>query len=306
MDIHWERSYPYYKLDSKQLKDIFTVFKHKEIFDVKLIEIGCRNSNFILRTKTATFLLRVTSQDSAMIVNELALNQELAKIIKIPKLLDYSLKNKRYFILYEFIKGVNFSHFLCQEEIREEHIIQVGESLAKIHSFQTRLKIQEFDLPPFSSWFKLFLSNKKTQRLIGEKRIKMIEDFIANNQNLLNEIEIYKSFIHSDFRPANMILASSDDIYIVDWEYSTNGHSLADVGQFFRYRDCFSKQDKILFAKAYNTYAETKLPDNWYLLGRLRDLINPLQLIGNVEKKLQQEKDLLEVIDDIIADFSQN
>lgn len=303
MDIYWERSCPYFNLDKSQIKEIFTIFQHNEIDEVKLIEIGCRNSNFILKTKTGKYLLRVTSQDSALVANELALNQELASIIKVPKMLDYSQNNKRYFILYEFIQGSNFSHFLCTEKIKEEHIIQVGQSLAKIHSFQPIFKVQEFELPPFSTWFNLFLSNKKTQNLVGEKRIKMIHNFLMNNHNLLDDIERLKSFVHSDFRPANMILASNDEIYIVDWEYCTNGHSLADIGQFFRYKECFSKHDKILFAQAYNSYAETKLPDNWYLLGRIRDLINPLQSLGNVGKKLQQERDLLKVIDDILRDI---
>lgn len=304
MDLHWERSYPYYDLKIDELAHIFSYLQTSLIRDIRLIEIGCRNTNYSISTGKSTFLVRITSQDSAMLVNELKLNSELRKIIKLPRILEYHKLEGRYFILYEFIAGENFSNFLNHTKIKANHIIQIAETLAKIHSFKTSNQIEKLELPPFENWYNFFLSNEKTANLLGNKRISFIKNFINNNHDLLKDIKQYTSFIHSDFRPANMIINPQADIYIVDWEYCTLGHSLADIGQFFRYQECFSPQDRLIFEENYNYRAKTKLAHNWYLLARLRDLVNPLQLLGSVEKKLQQEKDLMQVIDEIIEDLS--
>ncbi len=303
MDICWERTYPYYQINLDCLKALFSFLGNREIIATELIKIGCRNSNYILKTKKDNFLLRVTSQDHALVENELALNKLLTPIINIPKLLDYKIYDKRYFILYEYIKGCNFSYYLSKNKIKKEHLRQISSSLAKINYLRPMISLKKHDLPPFNTWYDLFLSNTKTKKIITFQRTNKIKKFLKDNQLLLEEITKFNGLIHSDFRPANMIVTENNQIYYVDWEYATYGHILADMGQFFRYKECFTNCDRDLFASVYNQEAEHKIPSNWYLLARLRDLINPLQLIGNVEKKLQQEKDLLKVIDDIIEDI---
>lgn len=37
----------------------------------------------------------------------------------------------------------------------------------------------------------------------------------------MGEIDDFRGFIHSDFRPANMLVDKNDDIYTVDWEKKT-------------------------------------------------------------------------------------
>ncbi len=302
MDLNWERSYPYYQITKSDFLDIYPEWKRKEILELKLITIGCRNSNYEILTRQGKYLLRITTDDSALMQNELLLNKQLSKLINSPKIIAYKKRENRYFLIYEFIEGINFSQHLNSSKINNNEISKIAESLAKIHSItpENFNSIIEMDLPPFEMWYDYFLSNKKTLNILGIERENNVRKFIKRNRHLFEQISSYNSFIHSDFRPANMIITPTYDIYIVDWEYSTKGHSLADIGQFFRYQECFNEKDKELFVETYNSFASRKLPSNWYLLSRLRDLVNPLQLLGSVEKKQQQEIDLLRVIDEII------
>ena len=305
MDINWERSLPYYDLTQTELLTVFPRFKNTKLLALERITIGCRNTNYLLTTIKSKYLVRICSVKSALISNEIAFNHNLTKIINCPQLLDYCFKDKKYFMLYQFIAGTNLSHYLINNELSRMNIIHIAEMLAKTHSFQPPedVKLEKLDLPPFESWYEYFLSHQVAAKLLGNRRIREIKKFVRNNPLLLTQIVNYSSFIHSDFRPANMIITSKQEIYIVDWEYCGLGHSLADIGQFFRYRACFNSWHKELFAKTYNQFSLKKLPNNWYLLARLRDLINPLQMLGNVEKKLHMQADLLNVVDNILEEL---
>jgi len=306
MDLNWERSYPFYEIGVNEIKALFPQLAKHQAITLQKIQIGCRNSNYLLSAGQSKYLLRISSEDLPLFSNEISLNKDLTKLVKCPQLLDYKFKNLRFFLLYEYIPGENLSKYLTTNKLSANHINQVAASLANIHSFDQKgdYVIRELDLPPFQSWYDYFLSNPKTLQLLGDKRSNYIKSVIQEHPELLEQITNYTSFIHSDFRPANMIITPSDQIYYVDWEYCTIGHSLADMGQFFRYSSSFNANDLSLFANTYNSIATTKIPPNWYPLARLRDLINPLQLLGSVEKKLQQEEDLLKVIDEIIEELA--
>lgn len=123
---------------------------------------------------------------------------------------------------------------------------------------------------------------KDTEIVVGKKRT------IIRNR--------YESFIHCDFRPANKLVDEDKQVFIVDWESACTGHSLADIGQFFRYRFFFNNTHISLFEKVYNTYAIRKLPDNWYELSLFRDLVTPLQLLSSNQEASYRNADLINII----------
>lgn len=305
MDLHWERSFPYYHITLQEFFAIYPEWKQRQVIDLKLITIGCRNSNYEIKTFAGKYLLRISSTDNELIQNEIVMNNCLTKLINSPKLIEFKNHDSRYFLIYEFVEGLNFSYYLSNNKIENSHIASIAEMLAKIHSLKEENYTQliKSELPPFETWYDYFLDNHITLNILGQKRVRSIKDFIRNNTSLLSQISSINSFIHSDFRPANMLLTPSNSLYLVDWEYCTTGHSLADIGQFFRYRECFNEEDRQLFAITYNNFASIKLPVDWYYLSRIRDLINPLQMLATVDKKPQQQKDLLQIVDKIVGEL---
>lgn len=124
---------------------------------------------------------------------------------------------------------------LTQRGRFEDSIIrQVAESVAYIHNFDV-VNNGEFDndYPLFLTWYDLFLEKDNVTEHIGKNIKERVKKLISDQQNNLKVIDKYICFIHSDFRPANMIVDKNNKIWIVDLEFSGFGHSLADIGQFF-------------------------------------------------------------------------
>ncbi|MCK5129572.1 MAG: phosphotransferase [Clostridiales bacterium] len=147
------------------------------------------------------------------------------------------------------------------------------------------------------------MSNKNTAKRLGGELVDKIKALISDNVHLLDEIDNIKSMIHNDFRPANMIIDDKYNVYYVDWEFATYGHSLADIGQFSRYSSLFDDEDVKNFEQTYNSYANRKLPKNWHSLCKLRDLVNPLQMLGSEADKPIMYEDLKKIVEDTMKYF---
>lgn len=90
-------------------------------------------------------------------------------------------------------------------------------------------------------------------------------------------------------------------MFFVDWEGAWWGHSLADIGTFFRFRSFFNDTHINLFEQVYNSYARKKLPVNWFELSLFRDLVNPLQLLSSNQEAPLRNADLLNIIEGTLA-----
>ena len=97
-----------------------------------------------------------------------------------------------------------------------------------------------------------------------------------------------------------MLVDEADQVWVVDWEGACWGHSLADIGQFFRYRNLFHDTDVTVFEETYNTHATRKLSEDWFELSRFRDLVNPLQLLSTEQETPMRDADLLGIVEDTL------
>lgn len=152
------------------------------------------------------------------------------------------------------------------------------------------------DYPPYITWYDLFMNNAIAQRRMGKGLVSRLKKLILDKSSEIAEIDDFRGFIHSDFRPANMLVDKNDSVYIVDWEYACFGHILADIGQFFRYHTFFSPELLLCFEEHYNKLSDRKLRSNWYALSKLRDLVNPLQMLGTEGEQPNKDTDLIEII----------
>lgn len=97
-----------------------------------------------------------------------------------------------------------------------------------------------------------------------------------------------------------MLVDKEDQVWVVDWESACWGHSLADIGQFFRYRNLFHDKDMKAFEETYNAHATRKLPDDWFDLSRFRDLVNLLQLLSTQQETPKCDADPLRIVEDTL------
>lgn len=307
MDNFWERSIPLYNIDLTEIKRIFHDFNNKlAVLSYHEVNIGCRNSNFIVDTNLGTYFLRISPPNDNGYVNEKAVLRLLKNIINIPTLYYTAIYKNRICLIYAYINTVSLQS-ICSDctHFNNDIIRQVARSAALIHNFKGE-SINEFtklDLPPYSTWYELFLNNSNASRRLGNEIVKRVKRLVSENETNLYIIDSFKSLIHSDFRPANMVIDNNNMVFFVDWEGAGMGHTLADIGQFFRYRNCFDEEQFSLFETEYNEYATVHLPKNWFDLSKLRDLVNPLQMIGANEELPMKYEDLQCIILDTLEYF---
>lgn len=308
MDNLWERSIPFYHIGIKQITEIFKQYDRQfEILDFIQINVGCRNSNYKVHTNKGFFLLRICPLNDTKYKKEKKVSAIFSGDLKIPKLLFVSESNitERICLIYEYVNGISMQEMLAQRGKLEDNIImQVAESASYIHNHDI-VNNGEFDddYPPFLTWYDFFLENDIVTERIGNDIKYRVKKLIADKQGDLKAIDKYISFIHSDFRPANMMIDKNNNIWIVDWEFSGFGHSLADIGQFFRYSNCFEPAQLKKFEHVYNSFSKRTLPYDWYELSKLRDLVNPLQMLGAKENLPQKYNDLQNLILDSLVLF---
>jgi thiamine kinase-like enzyme len=284
VDDIWERSIPFFTLTPAELAAIFHQYDASlELLSWQPVLNGCRNSHYIVETGRGRYFLRLFPPSDRSYLNEAAVNHLLRSQVAAPELYYVAQFQKRGCLIYEFIDAVSLqSRFRDKLRLDNEIIRQVAHQAAAIHNFKAAdfRGLTPLDLPPFNTWFESFLSNTQAASRLGPTTVQKVRRLIKDKAAQLAEIDRYQTFIHSDFRPANMLIDDQNRVYIVDWEFPGNGHSLADIGQFFRYRDSFDQEHLSVFESEYNRRALAPLPDDWSGLSRLRDLVNPLQMIG--------------------------
>lgn len=299
MDTVWERSVPFCSISTDEITDIFKEYdKHIEIADYTPINIGCINSNYKVLTDKGCYFLRVCPLNDFSYKKERTISEAFRGRLNVPRLLFVSENNstQRTCLLYEYIQGDSMQEVMQRGYLEDNMIVQAAESASRIHN--STIVNWEFDeeYPPFETWYDLFLDNEMAAERIGQETKERVQKLIADKKSDLYEIERYTSFIHSDFRPANMLIDENNRVWIVDWEFSGFGHSLTDIGQFFRYDSCFQPKQIRLFEEAYNRSSHRQLPPDWYKLSKLLDLVNPLQMLGAKENLPQKYADLKNLI----------
>ncbi|MDD3094446.1 MAG: aminoglycoside phosphotransferase family protein [Clostridia bacterium] len=302
-DLDWERSKPILDIDVDEIVNIFSEYKKDIlIIDFSPIQSGCRNSNYVVNTSKGKYLLRISDKHSFN--NEITAFEIVKKRINVPDLFFNKTKGEYAYHIYQYISGVSLQkHIIDNRKCDKIFLEQVAKAAAIIHNTpkEETNKLKTLDVPPYEIWYQVFLDNPTVRDRIGLNLCKRIQRLVTDKYKLISQIDSYKSFIHGDFRPLNMLVDENRSIYFIDWEASWWGHTLADIGQFFRYRTFFSNEDIHLFEKIYNAYADKKLPSNWFELSLFRDLVNPLQLLSIKNETPLRNADLINVIEGILA-----
>jgi len=304
-DLTWERSIPIINIDFKKVQSIFTAYDHDLIvIDHKAIHLGCRNSNFVVSTNKGRYLLRMAPVNE--INNEIRAFELVKNKIRVPELLFHVLENDINIFIYQYIDGVSLQEHIIKNGYCEPALLrQAAESAAIIHNIPKEkiMGFEKYDLPPFETWYQLFLDNPTVKNRLGGNLHGRIQTLVSDKQEFLPVINEYNSFIHCDFRPANMLVDAGGQVYFVDWESAGLGHSLADAGQFFRYRSFFNASQIEEFERVYNENAIRKLPSDWVLLSLFMDLINPLQMLSSNQEMTAKANDLINVVEKTLMYF---
>ncbi|WP_052702874.1 phosphotransferase family protein [Paenibacillus beijingensis] len=310
MDHKWERSIPLFPVAEATAAHLLRQLDPKLKIErmVPLTE-GKRNTNYRIDTSFPgrTFLLRIFPPGDESWRKETGLRAALRETVPMQQLYwlskDEWIENRTYAI-YGYAEGKSLLESMMDGFVPDAKLMdEIGRILAAIHRkrydrqgfLDEKLEVVE-ELPPLSTWYGFFLSDNSRARL-GEHISAEVEKAVRANSDMLREIDQRFTLIHGDFRPTNLLVHEGKASSVLDWEFAHAGHPIADIGQWFRYDGQFTRQQQDILIRAYNESAEWKLPDDWARMGKMRDLINLLQMIGPDEDMPEKFKDLKRLID---------
>ena len=180
--------------------------------------IAVRNNKTIYRDGERCIKVFNAEYSKADVLNE-ALNQ--ARIeetgLNIPKILEVTMVDGKWAIVYEFIKGKTLAQLMVEDpDNKEKYIEMLVDLQMTVHS--------------------------KTCPLLNKLKDKMSRkiaqtDFDATTRydlhTRLEAMPKHSKVCHGDFNPSNVVVSEDGTLYILDWAHATQGNASADVARTY-------------------------------------------------------------------------
>ena len=180
--------------------------------------IAVRNNKTIYRDGERCIKVFNAEYSKADVLNE-ALNQ--ARIeetgLNIPKILEVTMVDGKWAIVYEYIKGKTLAQLMAEDaDNKEKYIEMLVDLQMTVHS--------------------------KTSSLLNKLKDKMSRkiaqtDFDATTRydlhTRLEAMPKHNKVCHGDFNPSNVVVTEDGSLYILDWAHATQGNASADVARTY-------------------------------------------------------------------------
>ena len=180
--------------------------------------IAVRNNKTIYRDGERCIKVFNAEYSKADVLNE-ALNQ--ARIeetgLNIPKILEVTMVDGKWAIVYEYIKGKTLAQLMAEDaDNKEKYIEMLVDLQMTVHT--------------------------KTSPLLNKLKDKMSRkiaqtDFDATTRydlhTRLEAMPKHNKVCHGDFNPSNVVVTEDGSLYILDWAHATQGNASADVARTY-------------------------------------------------------------------------
>ena len=180
--------------------------------------IAVRNNKTIYRDGERCIKVFNEEYSKADVLNE-ALNQARIEStgLNIPKILEVTMIDGKWAIVYEFIKGKTLAQLMAEDpDNKQKYIEQLVDLQMEVHS--------------------------KTCPLLNKLKDKMSRkiaqtDFDATTRydlhTRLEAMPKHNKVCHGDFNPSNVVVTEDGSLYILDWAHATQGNASADVARTY-------------------------------------------------------------------------
>ena len=176
--------------------------------------IAVRNSKTVYCEGDHSFKVFNKDHKKSDVLNE-ALNQARLEEtgLNIPKILEVTVINGKWAIVYEHIKGKSLSQLMAEQPEKFDEYLNMFADL--------QLDVLSRNCP------ELVPLNDKITRSICDT------DFPATVRydllNRLGEMPRHSKICHGDFNPSNIVVSTDGTPYILDWSHAAKGNGSADV-----------------------------------------------------------------------------
>ena len=180
--------------------------------------IAVRNNKTIYRDGDRCIKVFNAEYSKADVLNE-ALNQ--ARIeqtgLNIPKILEVTMVDGKWAIVYEFIKGKTLAQLMVEDpDNKEKYIEQLVDLQMYVHTKTSPLLTKLKD---------------KMSRKIAQTDFDATTRYDLHTR--LEAMPKHNKVCHGDFNPSNVIVTEDGELYILDWAHATQGNASADVARTY-------------------------------------------------------------------------
>ena len=180
--------------------------------------IAVRNNKTIYRDGDRCFKVFSSDFSKADILNE-ALNQARVENIglNVPKILEVTVKEDKWTIVSEFIKGKTLADLMAENEDKFDEYLELFVDL--------QVKMHSKTCPGLNKL------KDKMNRKISETDFSATVRYDLHTR--LEAMPKHNKVCHGDFNPSNIIISESGEPYIIDWSHATQGNASADAARTY-------------------------------------------------------------------------
>ena len=210
---------------------------------------------------------------------------------------------KRLVIVDRWIDGVTLHDLRTQGE--HEAFAPLAEPLGRVLAWLAKSDATEpFELTPI-------LEQAYGQLTTGRARARMGTPMADGLRRAMEAAEPAMAFgsvclSHGDLGHRNVLVHRAGDRWrvngIIDWETTTTGSPLFDVGSLFRYGNRADADFRDAFERGYRDAGGT-LPEGWFLTARLLDAIWLLEVLDDEPELPEIHADMRRLLTRLVADL---
>jgi Ser/Thr protein kinase RdoA (MazF antagonist) len=289
------RLFDFKSVSSEVIHAIFSKYNNQLLIqNVAPITVGMSTSNYMIEASSKRYLLKIYPKNNDHSNIEITAYNHAYYIIKVPEVLHFdnskTLIDNTYAI-FQYIDGMTLKQYVLKNNGFSNNIAyKIGSMLALLHRkeyactalLNDNLSIKK-QIAQFENQSKSFLDGIPGKYL-NEIVKRDLEHFIEANRHLISRISEKNVFCHGDFIPSNILIDLYDSPWFIDFEYCLSVPRYYDIGKFFRTRESYSKYiddaAKRAFAQGYNAMSKSTLPEDWYKLSKIADIVVMLSLIN--------------------------
>lgn len=119
------------------------------------------------------------------------------------------------------------------------------------------------------------LADEKVSDMLSGETLRLLEDIIHANRDILESYDVSRNLVHGDFRPDNILVSGDSIVGILDWEFAHSGSSFMDIGNLLRH---FSSEHEQYLAEGL-IEGGFELPLDWRYRAYLIDLASHLEFL---------------------------
>jgi aminoglycoside phosphotransferase (APT) family kinase protein len=320
MSFQEERRSPILHLSHAQVSAaMHSIVPSVRVVSFRLASGGRANTNYIVETAHASYVLRFYVRDPELCAKEAALHALVENVVPIARILGTSQARDEFaapFAVLEFVSGDTLEDIAKNNE--DHRLLQAARALGHVLAALTHIRFQQSgDLRvcaaedalrvqpwPFRNFYAWCLFETPAARRLGALRDVLWQFIDSNAARFEDTLPIH--LVHGDFNPSNLLVTPSGAVAaVLDWEFAHAGKLWHDIGNLLRVRPELalpSAFEDNLYAGARE--AGLELPENARDIALFNDLSSACEFLSSQEDKPETHARALRQIEQTLKRLS--